>query len=254
MNPSDSSTATRAEVCAVACAEAFRDCGEALISAFGVAPAIGARLARATFSPDLMLSDGEAHLVTGVSALGENGTKEGWLPFRRIFDLVWHGQRHAMMMPTQLDAHGNANTSVIGDYDHPAVQLIGVRGLPGNTISHPVSYWVPRHSPRTLTERVDMVSGVGVDAARAVGHAARYHDLRRVVTDLGVFDFGGPGGTLRLVSRHPGVTMGRLREATGFDLGLEGDVPETRLPEPEELRLIREVIDPRGLRDQEVPA
>lgn len=252
MSGIESSIATRTEVCAVACAEAFRGCGEMLVSAFGTAPAIGARLARATFSPDLMLSDGEAYLVAGVSKLGDaSGPVEGWLPFRRVFDLVWHGQRHAMMIPTQLDGWGNANTSVIGDYDRPKAQLIGVRGLPGNSINHPVSYWVPKHSVRTLCGQVDMVAGVGSDHARATGRAGRFHQLCRVVTDLAVFDAQGPQGRLRLVSRHPGVSMDQVREATGFDVGVE-EVPETRMPDAEELRLIREVIDPRSVRDKEI--
>ncbi|OYO16675.1 CoA-transferase [Enemella dayhoffiae] len=246
---------TRAEVCAVACAEVFRDDGEILVSAFGIAPAIGARLARATFSPDLAMSDGEAHLIAGVEPLGSpGGTVEGWTPFRQIFDLVWGGKRHAMMIPTQIDAFGNANTAVIGDYRRPKVQLIGVRGLPGNTVNHPCSYWVPKHSRRVFVEQVDMVAGVGNDAARRAGSgAARHHDLRRVVTNLAVFDFGGEQGRMRLVSRHPGVTMEELREATGFDLGAE-EVPETRLPTEQELQLIRQQIDPRASRDKEVPA
>src|SRR5437588_13090640 len=90
---------SRAEICAVAWAEAWRGDGEILASPFGVIPAIGARLARATFSPDLLLSDGEALLVGGTWAVGEPapGPVEGWIPFRTVFDLAWAGYRHAMM-------------------------------------------------------------------------------------------------------------------------------------------------------------
>ena len=250
-------TATRAEVCVVACADAWRGDGELLASPFGTIPTIGARLARATFSPDLLLTDGEAAFAAGVWPVGERpATSEGWVPFRTIFELVWHGRRHVMMIPSQLDRHGNSNISCIGgEYARPSVQLLGVRGAPGNTVSHPTSYWIPRHTPRALVERVDMVSGVGPAAAAQAGPAAeRYLDLRRVVTNLAVFDFGGEGGTLRLVSLHPGVTVEEVRDATGFELEVAGEEPATtRLPSDEELRLIREVIDPRGLRDREVP-
>ncbi|WAL68267.1 CoA-transferase [Amycolatopsis cynarae] len=247
-------TATRAEVCVVACAEAFRDNGEMVASAFGTIPAIGVRLARATFSPDLLISDGEAQMVRGVWPVGEpaSGEVEAWTPFRTIFDLVWHGKRHVMMIPSQVDTYGNTNISAIGDYAKPKVQLLGVRGAPGNTVSHPTSYWVPRHSPRVFVSEVDMVAGVGNDRAAEAGPAAaRFHDLRRVVTDLAVLDFA-PDGALRLASVHPGVTVEQVREATGFPLAAEGEVPRTRLPTAEELRLIREVLDPRGLRDKEV--
>ena len=63
--------ATRAEVCAVACAEAWRGDGEIVASPFGVIPTIGARLARATFEPDLLLSDGEAAFVAGCWPVGD---------------------------------------------------------------------------------------------------------------------------------------------------------------------------------------
>jgi acyl CoA:acetate/3-ketoacid CoA transferase beta subunit len=251
-------TATRAEICAVACADAWRDDGELLASPFGTVPTIGARLARATFAPELLLTDGEAAFAGGVWAVGEEPPRrEGWVPFRAIFELVWRGRRHVMMIPSQLDRHGNANISCIGgEYARPKVQLLGVRGAPGNSVSHPTSYWVPRHSPRVFVEQVDMISGVGPAAAAQAGPAATRHmDLRRIVSDLAVLDFGGAGGTLRLVSLHPGTTLEQVRAATGFELEVAGggEPAVSRMPSDEELRLIRDVLDPRGLREQEVP-
>lgn len=249
------SAPTRAEVCVVACAEAWRGAGELLASPIGLVPQVGARLARATFAPDLLLSDGEARLVAGTWPVGEAPTAyEGWLPFRSVFDLVSNGRRHVMMMPSQIDRHGNANISYIGgDFRRPDVQLLGVRGAPGNTVNHPTSYWLPRHSTRALVPRVDMIAGVGNEAAAAAGPGAnRFHDLHRLVTNLGVFDWDGPGGTMRIVSLHPGVGRDEVEAATGFELAADGEVPETRLPTDEELRLIREEIDPNGARDREV--
>lgn len=249
------STVTRAEVCAVACAEAYRDNGEVIASAFGTIPAIGVRLARHTFSPDLVISDGEATAVRGTWALGgpATGDAEAWLPFNQIFDLVWNGKRHIMMIPTQLDTYGNCNISAIGDHARPKVQLLGVRGAPGNTVYHPTSYWVPKHSTRVFVPKVDMVSGVGYDTARKAGPSAtRYHELRKVVTDLAVLDFTPGTGRLRLVSVHPGVTVDDVAAATGCELVVPSKVPQTRMPAPEELQLIRTVIDPANLRDKEV--
>jgi acyl CoA:acetate/3-ketoacid CoA transferase beta subunit len=233
-------------VCAVACAEAWRGDGEVLASPMALVPSLGARLARETFEPDLLLSDGEATFVAGPWALGAPApeTTEAWVPYRAIFDLVWNGKRHVMMGASQIDRYGNQNISCIGPFEKPKSQLLGVRGAPGNTVNHPTSYWVPKHSTRVFVERVDMVSGVGTDKGVPV-------QLRRVVTDLAVLDLGGPDGTMRLVSVHPGVTVEDVREATGFPLHVE-DVVETRLPTAEELRLIREVLDPKSLRDKEV--
>jgi acyl CoA:acetate/3-ketoacid CoA transferase beta subunit len=249
------SPATRAEICAVACADAWRGDGEILASPFGVIPTIGARLARATFEPDLLLTDGEALLGQGTWALGAApAVVEGWLPYRAIFDLIYTGKRHVMMIPSQIDAFGNVNISAIGEFSRPKAALLGVRGAPGNTVSHPVSYWVPRHSPRTFVAAVDMVSGIGYDRAAKAGSAAsRFHDLRRVVSNLGVFDFASADRTMRLVSAHPGVHVADVQAATGFDLAVAGAVPRTRAPSAAELDLIRTVIDPGGRRHAELP-
>jgi acyl CoA:acetate/3-ketoacid CoA transferase beta subunit len=157
------------------------------------------------------------------------------------------------MIPSQLDSFGNMNISSIGDYAQPKVQLVGVRGAPGNTTNHPTSYWVPRHSTRVFVERVDRVCGVGYDSAAAAGPAAqRFHDLRRVVTGLAVLDFATENRSMRLVSIHPGVTVEEVIEATGFPLTIDGDVTNTRLPTDEELQLIRDVIDPDSAREREL--
>ncbi|MCX5306620.1 CoA-transferase [Streptomyces sp. NBC_00160] len=238
-------TVSRAEYCVIACAEAWRDNGEVLASPMGLIPSFGSRLAKRTFSPDLLLTDGEAMLV------GLDGTAEGWLPYRRHLTMVTGGRRHVMMGASQIDRFGNQNISCIGDWERPARQLLGVRGAPVNTLNNPVSYWVPKHSKRVFVERVDMVSGVGYDRAEAAG-VTRFHRLPRVVSDLGVFDFAGPGHVMRLASLHPGVTVEDVLAATGFEPAITGEVPFTREPTAGELRLIREVIDPKGLRDREV--
>ena len=240
---------TRDEVCVAACADAFRGDGEILASAFGLIPTIGARLAKLTFEPDLMVSDGEAYLVANALPVG-GGDKvvEGWVPFRHVFDIAWAGRRHAIMGASQLDRFGNQNISAIGDWARPKVQLIGSRGGPGNTVSHPVSYWVPNHSPRVFVEHVDFVSGVGFD------REVQPHELRRVITNLCVMDFETPTHAMRLRSVHPGVTVDEVVENTGFELAVPGDVPESRAPTAEELRVIREVLDPGDARKQEVTA
>ena len=75
---------------------------------------------------------------------------EGWLPYAKVFTMLAAGRRHVMMGATQIDRYGNQNISCIGDWRRPKAQLLGVRGAPGNTVNHPVSYWVPRHSPRVF--------------------------------------------------------------------------------------------------------
>jgi acyl CoA:acetate/3-ketoacid CoA transferase beta subunit len=247
--------ATRAEVCVVAVAECFRGDGELLANPIGTVPMIGGRLARATFEPDLAMTDGEATLVANDRAVvpPDERVIEYWNPYRSMFDWVWSGRRHVMMGASQVDRYGNQNLAAIGDYDRPTVQLLGYRGAPGNTINDPTSYWVPNHGPRVFVEKVDTVTGIGWDRAAALGSAARFVDVRRVVSNLGVFDFETPDRRMRLRSVHPGVDVEDVVGATGFELVVPADVPVSRLPTPEELRLIREVIDPEDAREREVP-
>jgi acyl CoA:acetate/3-ketoacid CoA transferase beta subunit len=248
---------TRAEVCVVACAEAWRGDGEVLASPMGgTIPLLAARLARLTFAPDLLLTDGEAYLMGDVPPLGvPPRTIEGWLPYRDHLSLVATGRRHIFMGASQLDRFGNQNISAIGDWARPAAQLLGMRGAPGNTVNHPTSYWVPRHSRRVFVERVDVVCGLGYDRAAAAGPAAaRFHEIRRVVTNLAVLDFATPDHSMRLVSLHPGVSVADVTAATGFALTIPDGCQHTRLPSQDELRLIRTGLDPGGLREIEVPS
>jgi acyl CoA:acetate/3-ketoacid CoA transferase beta subunit len=247
---------SRAEYCVVACAEAWRDAGEILASPMGTVPAIGARLAKLTFSPELLLTDGEAMLMGDTPEMGARPSSvEGWLPFRQHLALTATGRRHVMMGASQIDRHGNQNISCVGDWARPARQLLGVRGAPVNTLNNPTSYWVPRHSVRVFVEHVDMVSGVGYARAAAAGpSASRYHRIPEVISDLGVFDFETPDRTMRLRSLHPGVSVEQVTAATAFALTIPDEVPLTREPTGTELQLIRTVIDPERLREREVPA
>ncbi len=247
----------RAEFCTVAVADAFRGDGEILASAFGTVPALAIRLAKLSFAPDLLMTDGIASLRADVPPMNGDAevdaVVEGWLPFRRVFDLLWSGRRHAVMIASQIDRFGNQNFACIGNFAKPKAQLLGMRGAPGNTINHPTSYWVPNHSRKVFVESVDVVSGVGYDRAARLGpRSSRFHEIRRVVSNLGVFDFKTPDRSMRLASVHPGVRVADVVENTGFELAIEGDVPESRAPTDAELRLLRERIDPDGAGRREV--
>jgi acyl CoA:acetate/3-ketoacid CoA transferase beta subunit len=169
-----------------------------------------------------------------------------------IFDFLWSGRRHIVMGATQIDRFGNQNISCVGEFKRPKAQLLGMRGAPGNTLNHPTSYWIPNHGTRSFVEKVDVVSGVGYNRAAALGRVARFHEIRRVVSNLGVFDFETPDHSMRLASVHPGVAVEEVVKNTGFELTIPDDVPKTRAPTDEELKFIREVLDPERLGRKEV--
>lgn len=248
---------TRAEICCVAVAETFRGDGERLANPIGTIPMIGGRLARETFEPDLVMTDGFATFTANALPPGADpadAVVEAWNPYPQMFSVLWNGKRHVMMGATQVDRYGNQNIACIGDWHQPRSQLLGFRGAPGNTINHTTSYWVPNHSPKVLVNNVDVVCGIGYDRAAALGATnSRFHEIRCVVTNLGVLDFETPDHRMRLRSFHPGVSIDQIVEATGCELVIPDDVGESRLPTSDELHLIRNVVDPAGLREREVP-
>jgi glutaconate CoA-transferase subunit B len=246
---------TLAELCVFACAEAFRTGTEMIATGIGPIPRLGAGLAKLTHSPGLMMTDGEAYLVEQPVPLGPRGDYKpkhaGHLPFSRFFDsAVWTGgRRHAMVTPTQIDRFGQTNLSQLGGtHRQPKTQMLGVRGFPGNSVYHPNSMFIPAHGPRVFVAgEVDMVSSAGYNPARRVA-GGNYSgiDLRRIVTNLCVMDFGGADHAVRVISLHPGVIFAAVQEQTGFPL-IDAVAGETPLPGADELAVIAS-LDPHGIR------
>lgn len=246
---------TLAELCIFACSEAFRTSAEQVATGIGPIPRIGAGLAKLTHSPGLMMTDGEAYLVEEPVPIGPRGDyrpkNAGHLPFSRFFDsAVWTGgRRHAMVTPTQVDRFGQTNLSYLGgSHAQPKTQMLGVRGFPGNSIYHANSMFIPTHSRRVFVEaEVDMVSSAGHNPAKRIpGGNYSGIDLRFIVTNLCVMDFGGPDHAIRVTSLHPGVTFAEVQEQTGFDL-IDAVTGETPLPDEEALAIIAR-LDPHGIR------
>jgi glutaconate CoA-transferase subunit B len=244
-----------AELCIVACSEAFRDNGEIVASGIGPVPRIAAGLAKLTHSPELMMTDGEAFLVEEPIPLGARGDFKpkfsGYLPFSRFFDAaVWTGRRHAMVTPTQIDRFGQTNLSYLGGtHQKPKTQMLGARGFPGNSIYHANSMFIPAHSKRVFVDgEVDMVSSAGYNPAKRIA-GGNYSgvDLRRIVTNLCVMDFGGPGHAVRVISLHPGVEFDEVQRETGFPLLQAENTTETALPTKDQLAIIAR-LDPHNIR------
>lgn len=145
--------------------------------------------------------------------------------------------------PGQMDVNGNFNNIAFGkDYRQPRLRLPGTGGIPDvTTFIDDIFLYVPRHSKVTFVKKLDFISGLGYHPARRLGRGPRY-----LITDLGQFDF--LNGVLRLISFHPGVSILKIKKKTGFEFEIPLSVPQTEAPSPEELRLLREEIDPLGIR------
>jgi len=247
-------TFSLAELCICAGADFFRDeTPEVFATVIGLVPRLAGSLAKKTFLPGLMMSDGEYYFAAEPVPVGNrNGyipIKEGNIGYERVFDLIPKGNRHAFVGPVQVDKYGQMNLSCIGDYAAPKVTMLGVRGLPGNTVNNRTSMFFGNHTKRAFVKgEVDMVSGAGYNPARYPnGVYPKGLDHRRIVTNLCVLDFEGPDHAMRVRSLHPGVKFEEVQGNTGFDLIKPEDLGETPVPTKEQLTIIA-ALDPHDLR------
>ncbi len=245
-------------------AHQFADGDQVVNGAASFIPVAAFMLARATHAPGLVWLAG----AVGLDALPRR------IPASTLEASLWH--RAAMYMPqyedfwsyalngrwlttfcvrgAQIDRHGNANNSVIGsDYHRPRVRLPGSAGLGDmGSIGKRLIFWMPRHDPRTLVERVDFITCAGWlgggDERERAGLAG---GPVAVISNLGVMDFEPECRAMRLSSVHPGVTVEQIQAATGFELLLpDGEVPQTPAPTAREVRLVRR-LDPDRSRMRE---
>lgn len=248
-----------AELMICAASEAFRDNGEILATGIGVLPRLAASLAMKTSNPDMMMTDSEAFLLSEPNPISgrtshEGQTQETWMGFSRIFDNVWSGKRHAMVGPSQIDRFAQTNISALGGtYDKPKVQMLGVRGFPGNSISHANSFFVPAHSKRVFVEgECDVVCSIGYNPERLPkGYQLDDIDVRLVITDLCVMDWKGPHHMLQLLSLHPGISVEQVLDNTGFEVHVPEHVPVTSAPTEDQLQIIQQ-LDPQNWRAKQI--
>jgi len=216
----------------------------------------GYLLAKCTHAPNLMIASAIGQgIARDWAPLGVARIEELWLDkammqmgFVRVAaDVLPTMNIKEFFRPGQMDAAGNFNNVALGkNLQQPRLRLPGVGGIPDVTVySDEVYLYVPRHSRVTFVAELDWRSGLGHSPSRRYGAGPRY-----LVTDLGQFDFAG--GCLRLTSLHPEVALKRVQAKTGFPLEVSQDIQETNPPTREEVRLLREEIDPLGVRRLEM--
>ncbi|HUJ91675.1 MAG TPA: CoA-transferase [Gaiellaceae bacterium] len=214
--------------------EAARRLGDSTVCFVGIGlPSLAANLARRTHAPGctliyesgtigakpvrlpLSIGDGElAETADAVVSVPEMFAY--WLQGGRI-DVGFLGA-------AQIDRHGNLNSTVIGDYDHPAVRLPGGGGAPEIALGVRDVFVMLRQTPRAFVETLDFTTSLG-------------DNVRVVVTDLGILE--PQDDELTLVAVHPGTSVEEARAATGWDLRVAAEIRETVPPTDEELAALR---------------
>lgn len=246
---------TPSEIMIVAAARQF--VGERVCFVGVGLPNIVCNLAKRTVAPDmhlvyesgvfgadparLPLSIGDPTLVTGSAAVTSMFELFGYYLQAGRIDVGFLGA-------AQIDRFGNINTTVIGDYAAPKVRLPGSGGACEIAINARKVFVIMRQGTRSFVERLDFQTSPGHsgDPAHDAARGWWGNGPSSVVTDLGQYRFDDATGEMMLTHLHPGVTLEDVRGAMGWEPLVAPDLAETPAPTDEELRLIREELDPEG--------
>jgi acyl CoA:acetate/3-ketoacid CoA transferase beta subunit len=148
----------------------------------------------------------------------------------------------------EIDAYGNLNTTLLGDPKGKFRHFTGSGGANDIASCARRTITIIRHEARKLNEAVSFVTSPGYlrgDGGREAAGLAG--GPNRVITDKAILDFDPESKRMRLVSIHPGITLEDVLENMNFRPIVPDDLPTTELPTAEQIRLIREEIDPEGM-------
>jgi glutaconate CoA-transferase subunit B len=220
-------------------------------------PNLACNLARRTHAPDLVMIY-EAGVIGAQPArlplsIGDPTLVSGALSICSMYDLfAFYLQRGLVdvgfMGGAQIDRFGNINATVIGEYKRPKVRL------PGSGGSKEIAAWANRcilmtpHQKRRFPERVDFQTSAGFLSGRHARIAAnlRGGGPQAVVTDLGILE-PDDNDELILTFLHPGKSVENVKANTGWDIKIHHELQITKPPTAEELRILREELDPSGI-------
>jgi glutaconate CoA-transferase subunit B len=246
---------TPSEMMAVAAARLLRD-GDVVFVGIGL-PNLAINLAKRLHAPNMVmiyeagviganpsrlpLSIGDPCLVTGSQSV---------CSMFDVFALYLQSGRVdvGFLGGAQIDRFGNINTTVIGDYERPKTWLPGSGGADDIATLARRIYIIAPHQLRRFPARVDFITSPGYVGGRR-GRKERGipgEGPQVVITDLGLLDFDEQGEMV-LAAVHPGVAVEEVRRNTGWDLQVRPELATTPPPTAEELRIIREELDPTGI-------
>jgi len=250
----DVSTFTANELMVCEASRQLRD-GEVVFVGIGL-PNLACNLARRLHAPKLVLVYESGAIGADPKRLpisiGDPSLVTDSLSVCSMFDVFTYYLQGGLidvgfLQGSQIDRFGNLNTTVVGDYQHPKVRLPGSGGACEIAIHAKRVFVIGPQSKRSFPERVDFITSPGfVDGPstrKELGMPGAGPEL--VITNLGCYEF--VDGEMVLTSLHPGYTLEQVRENTGWEVRVSSNLATTRTPEQEELRIIREELDPTHL-------
>jgi glutaconate CoA-transferase subunit B len=235
---------------------AARELADEATAAVGTGiPCAAAMLAQRTHAPKLLIlfeAGGIApQLPTMPISVGDSRTFYRGLVATSMADIMETCQRgfvdYTFLGGAQIDAYGNLNSTVIGPYSRPTVRLPGSGGANDLASLCWRTLTVTTHDRRRFVERLDFLTTPGYltgPGAREAAGLPRGTGPYRVITDLAVLGYQDETKRMEVRSLHPGVTYDQVRAATGFELAMSSRVGKTEPPSAEELRILREEVDP----------
>jgi glutaconate CoA-transferase, subunit B len=239
---------TSSEMMTVTAARGLSD-GTVCFVGIGI-PSAAANLARLTHAPDVVLiyesgtigaKPNVLPLSIGDGELAE--TADAVVSVPEIFRYWLQGGRVdvGFLGAAQVDKYGRLNTTVIGGtYEHPKLRLPGAGGAPEIATSAKEVWIILKHSKRNLVEKLAFVTSSGFAEKSSSAHT-RGRGPTTLVTDLCVMRSDPQTNELVLTSLHPGVTLGKVREETGWNLRVADELRVNAPPSTEELRILRDL-------------
>src|SRR3954467_8475772 len=238
----------------ICCAARLLEDGKTVAVGTGV-PCAAAMLAQRTHAPNLVVffeAGGVApQLPTMPISVGDSRTFYRGLMATSMADVMQFAQKglidYTFLGGAQIDAHGNLNSTVIGDHARPKVRFPGSGGACDLASFCWRTMVVTQQNAKRFVEQLDFLTtpgyltGPGAREAAGLPAGAGPH---RVITDLAVLGYAGDTKRMQVRSLHPGVTREQVQAATGFCLGFADVLTTTEPPAPDDLRILRDEVDP----------
>jgi glutaconate CoA-transferase subunit B len=219
-------------------------------------PCAAAMLAQRTSAPELVIffeAGGVApRLPTMPISVGDSRTFCQAVMATSMADVMETCQRGLMdytfLGGAQIDPYGNLNSTMIGtNFARPKVRFPGSGGA--NDLAS--LCWrilvVTSHNRRRFVEKLDFLTTPGYltgPGAREAAGLPPNTGPYRVITDLAVMGYHEQTKRMEVLSLHPGINLEQVRQNTGFELGVREPVTVTAPPNDEELKILREEVDP----------